>query len=321
MRYGTAVFEGQETFVLSERGERWAKWEDYSKRFSNDKTLTETKSLIDFVKRSSVLTDHLRKHLNELRNLSIHEIADESWALPFTPVMFRDFYCFEEHVKNARKGRGAEMLPEWYEAPVFYYSNHLSFRGPFEDVAHPRDSKELDLELEIAAVVGREIRNASLDEARAAIFGYSLVNDWTARDFQRFEMKINMGPTKGKDFCTTFGSYIISPDEIEKHRAAKGFDIEFEALINNESLTKRNWKAIQFSFEEMLVRASKNCTVYPGEVIASGTMGGGCLMEHNVLATLKNPSAPKRWLKAGDRVTLKWLPEGPQISNRIGAEK
>jgi len=140
------------------------------------------------------------------------------------------------------------------------------------------------------------------------------VNDWTARDFQRFEMKVNMGPTKGKDFATSFGSYIITPDEIESIRSQKGYDVEVVAEINGEVLTQRNWKHIQYSFEEMLVRASKNCTIYPGEVIASGTIGGGCLMEHNVL---KNE---KRWLKKGDVVTLKWLPKGPTISNRIGNE-
>ncbi len=321
MRYVTANVLGSSTFVVSETGERWAKWEDFAKKFPTDKVLQETKTLFDFVKRSSVLVDHLKKHLNDMRNLSTHEVQSDAWELPFTPVMFRDFYCFEEHVKNARKGRGADMIPEWYEAPIFYYSNHLSFRGPFETLAYPKDSKELDLELEIAAIVGKEIRNASLEQARDAIFGYCLVNDWTARDFQRFEMKVNMGPAKGKDFATTFGSYILSADELERSRSGKGFDIELEALINNESLTKKNWKTIQFSFEEMLVRASKNCTVYPGEVIASGTMGGGCLMEHNVLAALENPNSPKRWLKKGDVVTLKWLPKGPTISNRIGDEK
>jgi len=314
VKFGTAKVNGVNTFVLSPKGDAFYSWADYAKYFPQDKTITETKNLLDFVKRTEPLTSHLKRNLGAFEKLPKFEISEKDWQLPFTPLMFRDFYCFEEHVKNARKGRGLEMIPEWYEAPIFYYSNHLSFRGPFDDIAYPKDSQELDLELEIACVIGREIRNANLEEARAAIFGYSLVNDWTARDFQRFEMKVNMGPTKGKDFATSFGSYIITPDEIESIRSQKGYDVEVVAEINGEVLTQRNWKHIQYSFEEMLVRASKNCTIYPGEVIASGTIGGGCLMEHNVL---KNE---KRWLKKGDVVTLKWLPKGPTISNRIGNE-
>ena len=163
--------------------------------------------------------------INELR--ALHEWCTSQmsgretpmpWVIPSNaillapvphPTSMRDGYAFRQHVESARRNRGLEMIPEWYEAPIFYYSNHLSFRGPFDDIAYPKDSQELDLELEIACVIGREIRNANLEEARAAIFGYSLVNDWTARDFQRFEMKVNMGPTKGKDFATSFGSYII----------------------------------------------------------------------------------------------------------------
>ena len=177
---------------------------------------------------------------------------------------------------------------------------------------HPAAVEQRDLELEIACVVGKEIRNATLDQAREAIFAYTLLNDWTARDFQRFEMKVGMGPAKGKDFVTTFGSYLLTPEELEGRLSGKGFDIEVEALINGERLVINNWKKIQFSFEEMLVRASKNCTLYPGEVIASGTLGGGCLLEHNMT------SGKPRWLKAGDTVTLKWHPNGPCISNQIG---
>lgn len=318
MRLATAKIKGRSEFVLALPQKDWCLWSDYAAQFPQDKTLQETRSLLDYVKRFSVLDAQVRKNISALEKLPTHKIDEKDFLLPFTPVMFRDFYCFEEHVKNARKGRGLDMIPEWYEAPIFYYSNHLSFRGPFEDLPYPQDCQELDLELELAAVVGKELRNATVEEARAAIVGYSLVNDWTARDFQRFEMKVNMGPTKGKDFATTFGSFIVTPDEIASFKDKKGFNIEVEALINGESLTKRNWNQLQFSFEEMLVRASKNCTVYPGEVIASGTIGGGCLMEHNVLAKLARPEASNRWLKKGDVVTLRWLPQGPTMTNKIG---
>ena len=315
MRLGTAQVKGQSHFVFSFDGKVFYLWEEYARLFGTDKLITETRDLLQFVKRSEALIQHLQQNQQKISNLSGFSVGQKDWLLPFTPVMFRDFYCFEEHVSNARKGRGLEMIPEWYQAPIFYYSNHLSFRGPFEELPYPRDCQELDLELEIAAVIGKEIYNATVEEARDAILGYCLVNDWTARDFQRFEMKVNMGPTKGKDFATTFGSFIVTKDEIESLRVKKGYDIQCEALINGETLTKKSWGDIQFSFEEMLVRGSKNCRMYPGEVIASGTMGGGCLMEHNVL---KNE---KRWLKKGDVVTLKWLNDGPMIENRIGEER
>lgn len=313
MRFATIQKNGKSCFAFAVTGSLdFMLWADYAKAFPTDKVVQQTETFLEFIKRSDVLLPHLKKNSSVMERLSKFTVQDSEFLLPFTPLLFRDFYCFEEHVMTARKGRGLEMIPEWYQAPIFYYSNPLSFQGPFEKVAYPKDSEEVDLELEIACVIGKQIRNASLEEAREAIFGYCLLNDWTARDFQRFEMKVNMGPTKGKDFSTTFGSFIVSPDEIESKRSAKGYDIEVEALINGERITRKNWNKIQFSFEEMLVRASKNCTVYPGEVIASGTIGGGCLMEHNIV------HQQKRWLKKGDTVSLNWLNAGPSLSNTLG---
>src|SRR5439155_1408746 len=144
------------------------------------------------------------------------------------------------------------------------------------------------------------------------IFGYAVLNDWSARDvWLQSESKLNMGPSKSKDFCTTFGSYIITADEMESQRDKKGFNIELEVTLNGELMTRKNWNGITFSFEEMLVRASKNCTVYPGEVLGSGTMGKGCLMEHNLAREAKV------WLKPGDQVEMRWLPDGPRLNNKI----
>ncbi|MBN8555572.1 MAG: fumarylacetoacetate hydrolase family protein [Deltaproteobacteria bacterium] len=317
MRYATIQHQGSSHFALSKDGAKWFLWQDYAKQFATDKVVSQTQNFLDFVKRSDALVDHLKKNEASLAKLSTFSVKDTDFLLPFIPVTFRDFYCFEEHVMAARKGRGLEMIPEWYQAPIFYYSNHLSFRGPNEVVAYPKDSTQMDCELELACVIGKEIRNATLEQARAAIFGYSILNDWTARDFQAFEMKINMGPTKGKDFCTTFGSQIVSADELGAAKA-KGFDKEIELTINGEVFTKKNWSGIQFSFEEMIVRASKNCTIYPGEVFGSGTMGGGCLLEHNL------GKDTKRWLKIGDTVGMKWLPSHststsePFVLNKIG---
>jgi len=314
VRLATAKIQNESHFVFAPPGEqtKFYRWSDYVNSFPVPEDLRKIRTLKEFVEYDGAALMHLKKDLGSFSKLPSIALQSKDFDLPFVPTTFRDFYCFEEHVQNARKNRGADMIPEWYEAPVFYYSNPLSFRGPSEAVAYPADSKAMDVELEIACVIGKTIRNANLQQAREAILGYSVLNDWTARDFQAWEMKMNMGPTKGKDFCTSFGSYIITSDELEGLRSGKGFDIEFELRINNEVFTKKNWKDIQFSFEEMIVRASKNCTMVAGEVIASGTMGLGCLLEHNI------GKDPKRWLKIGDEVTMRWLPHGPELKNKIG---
>src|SRR5690606_25003554 len=138
----------------------------------------------------------------------------EDCRLPFQPKSFRDFYAFEEHVKNGRKSRGMEMIPEWYEFPTFYYSNHLNIRGPNADILYPTGSTEVDFEMELGCVVGRRARNLSSENAGSAIFGYCLLNDFSARDFQRQEMKLNLGPSKGKDFGTSFGPIIYTAAEL-----------------------------------------------------------------------------------------------------------
>jgi 2-keto-4-pentenoate hydratase/2-oxohepta-3-ene-1,7-dioic acid hydratase in catechol pathway len=295
-------------------GSNWILWSDYAKEFSNDKVVSGVSNFLDFVKRSEILKDHLKKNEATIQKLKSMTVGATDYANPFIPLAFRDFYCFEEHVMTARKGRGLEMIPAWYEAPVFYYSNHLSFKGPFETIALPRDCKEMDCELEFACVIGKEIRNATLEEASKAIFAYGLVNDWTARDFQRWEMPMNMGPAKGKDFATSFSSFLVTPDELGA-KSKKGYDVEIELKINGETFTKNNWNKIQFSFEEMIVRASKNCTLYPGEVLASGTIGGGCLLEYNIT------HQSKRWLQTGDQVEMTWGKGGPCLSNKVGPQE
>ncbi|MDB5038211.1 MAG: fumarylacetoacetase [Bacteriovoracaceae bacterium] len=314
MKFATVKYQNEACLAISFQGnaKEFILWRDYVKQFPNDKVITQTLNFLDFIKRSEILIPHLKKNEEALLALPKHSFENADFLMPYRPEVYRDFYCFEQHAKTMRKGRGLEMIPEWYQDPVFHYGNPTSFGGPVDVVAYPKDCQKLDLELEIACVIGKEIRNATLETARKAIFGYTLMNDWSARDFQDFDMKLNMGPTKGKDFATTFGSYVITADELESKRSGKGYDIEVEALINGERLVKNNWSTIYYSFEEMIVRASKNCTIYPGELIGSGTIGWGSLREHHIEKGLSN------WLKIGDTVALNWLPEGPTISNRIG---
>ncbi|MDQ0976424.1 2-keto-4-pentenoate hydratase/2-oxohepta-3-ene-1,7-dioic acid hydratase in catechol pathway [Neobacillus niacini] len=210
------------------------------------------------------------------------------------PKSFRDFYAFEQHVKSARENRGLKMIPEWYQIPVFYFSNHLAIAGPEEEITKPVECKWLDFELEVACIIGKQGRNIPAEEAEDYIFGYCILNDWSARDLQRQEMKVGLGPAKGKDFATSIGPWIITKDEMDPLRAGKGFDISMKARINRRLLSVGNMKDIYYSFGEMIERASVGVTLYPGELIGSGTVGTGCILE---LGTEVH-----RWLQPGDEV-------------------
>ena len=155
--------------------------------------------------------------------LIAHEMRDTELRTPVpNPATLRDFYVFEQHVKAARARRGAAMIPEWYQIAVFYFSNTSELYGSDEAVPYPRYSQEVDFELEMAAVIGREGHDLSADEAPEYIAGYMVLNDWSARDLWRQEQPLNMGPAKGKDFATSIGPYLVTPDELDDRRMATG---------------------------------------------------------------------------------------------------
>jgi fumarylacetoacetate (FAA) hydrolase len=212
------------------------------------------------------------------------------------PTSFRDFYAFEEHVKNARKRRGLDMVPEWYHFPVFYFSNASAIKGPDEPIEKPGYTEWLDYELEVACVIGKEGRNIKREEALAYIEGFMILNDWSARDIQREEVKVGLGPAKGKDFATSMGPYLVTKDELEEYRSGEHYDLEMKASVNGRLLSQGNMKMLYFSFAQMIERASEDCTLYPGDVIGSGTVGTGCILE---LGTETH-----RWLQKGDVVEL-----------------
>lgn len=212
------------------------------------------------------------------------------------PASFRDFVAFETHVKNASKSHGSTVAKEWYEVPVFYFSNHHAIKGPNEAIKRPRKSKRLDFELELACVIGKQGTNIKASEAEEYIFGYTILNDWSARDLQMQEMKVLLGPAKGKDFDTTIGPYLATKEELARYRTGDRFDLEMTAKINGEVLTRGNFKDIHYSFAQMIERASEEVTLYPGDIIGSGTVGWGCIMEHG-------PEV-HRWLEPGDEVEL-----------------
>ncbi|PWK10340.1 fumarylacetoacetate hydrolase family protein [Tumebacillus permanentifrigoris] len=213
-----------------------------------------------------------------------------------TPRSFRDFYAFEEHVKTARANRGAEMVPEWYDFPVFYFSNHNAIVGPEADVERPSYTQRLDFELEIAIVIGKQGRDIAPEQAHEHIAGLMVLNDWSARDVQMQEVKVGLGPAKGKDFATSMGPYLLTLDELEAVRDGNRWALEMTARVNGRVLSRGNFQQIYFSVGELIARASDGVTLYPGEVLGTGTVGTGCILE---LTTDVH-----RWLEPGDLVEL-----------------
>ncbi len=231
--------------------------------------------------------------------------------VPCTPSV-RDFYAFEQHVRTARQRRGLEMDPDWYELPVFYFSNPAALVGHGADVPLPPGSAALDFELEVAAVVGREGADLDPVEAEGYIAGYCVMNDWSARDVQRREMKLSMGPVKGKDFATSLGPFLVTPDEIEPYRSERSFDLAMRAWVNGREYSHASLADIYWSFGEMLAYASRGTRVLPGDVIGSGTCGTGCILE----LSLVHGEEAYPWLRPGDVVTLEVEHLG-RLENRV----
>ncbi len=194
------------------------------------------------------------------------------------PPTVRDFMAFEEHVATARAQRGAEVPKEWYEVPVFYFSNPAAIFGPDADVPYPEGTAELDYELECAAIIG----------AGGAIGGFTVLNDWSARDLQRQEMKVGLGPAKGKDFATSIGPVLVTPDEFDGRSGA------MVARVNGEERSRGDLSDMHHTWDALLAHAARNTLLRPGDIIGSGTVGTGCILEHG----------DGRWLQRGDVIEL-----------------
>jgi fumarylacetoacetate (FAA) hydrolase len=205
---------------------------------------------------------------------------DEVELLPpvLHPPSVRDFYAFEQHVKTARAGRGLDMPEEWYRIPVFYFSNPAAIYGPEAEIPYPEGTKELDYELEVAAVIG----------ADGQIGGFTVMNDWSARDLQREEMKVGLGPAKGKDFATSLGPIVVTPDEFD------GSSATMVARVNGEERSRGELGDMYHSWAAILAHAARNTELYAGDVLGSGTVGTGCILE----------LGDGRWLRPGDVVEM-----------------
>ncbi|HUE98815.1 MAG TPA: fumarylacetoacetate hydrolase family protein [Anaerolineales bacterium] len=217
---------------------------------------------------------------------------------PVHPTTLRDGYAFEQHVVTANRNRGREVPEEWYLFPVFYFTNPNAVFGHEDVIPYPLYTNALDYELEIAAVIGKGGINIKPEDAPAHIFGYTIFNDWSARDIQRKEMAVGLGPAKGKDFASSFGPVIVTHEALADKAAGRPgvYDLSMAARINGVEFSRGNFKDIHWSFGEIIARASESVMLQPGDVIGSGTVGTGCLLE---LTKFQGP-----WLNHGDVVEL-----------------
>ena len=214
------------------------------------------------------------------------------------PPAFRDFYAFEQHVKAARKLRKLDMHPDWYKIPIFYFSNPNCCYGHGQNISYPNGTTELDFELEFAVIIGNGGSNINSGEANKVIAGYTILNDWSSRNLQREEMPMSLGPAKGKDFASSFGPYMVTPDEIESAWKDDGkLHLQMTCHVNGKKVSDGNTNDLYHSFGDMIERASMNTKLIPGEYIGSGTVGTGCILE-------LRPENAGGWLKKGDIVTL-----------------
>jgi len=219
------------------------------------------------------------------------------------PVSVRDGYAFRQHVETARRNRGLPMIPEFDEFPVFYFTNALAVIGPGELRVGRRRLEKLDFELECFVVIGKSVTNPTLEEADDAIFGYGVMNDLSARSLQMEEMKLNLGPAKGKDFATAIGPWLVTKDELADRLrpSPKGnvLDARMTAHVNGIQVSDGNVAQMDWTFAQIVQRAADGVTLEPGEVIGSGTVGTGCFLELNGSGVTKD-----QWLRPGDVVSL-----------------
>ncbi len=244
------------------------------------------------------------------------------------PTSLRDGYAFRQHVSTARRNRGVEMIPEFDQFPVFYFGNHNAVSGPGNVKVEDDHLKGCDFELECAIVIGKKGKNIPASKADEYIAGYMIMNDLSARVLQMEEMKLSLGPAKGKDFATTIGPYLVTPDELDKFKEKTKFgnkyNLEMTAKHNGKQISSGNVNQMDWTFAEIIERASYGVTLYPGDVIGSGTVGTGCYLELNgtwaIEAKEKGSEHKPVWLQDGDEIELEITGLGV-LKNKIKKSK
>lgn len=296
---------------LDQEGDRWIDLETARRRAIRARPTLEHDAAL-YRQPVTTLDDHLSRGLRvaSLADLVEDFVArdgdDEALldaeAVRFGPPVLRpptirDGYGFERHVRTMWERRGGEVPEAWYRLPVFYFSNVSEIRGPDDPVWAPRHCLELDYELEVAALIDTPATDLTPDTAEAAIGGYTIFNDWSARDLQRDETAVRLGPAKGKDFASSFGPWLVTPDELEDARSGRGYDLAMTASVNGVETSRGRWSDAVHGLADLAARASADVHLRPGDLLGSGTVGGGCLLEIR-------ESTLGRYLEPGDEVIL-----------------
>jgi 2-keto-4-pentenoate hydratase/2-oxohepta-3-ene-1,7-dioic acid hydratase in catechol pathway len=243
----------------------------------------------------------------------VHRLADVQLRAPLpVPPTIRDFMSFEQHVAAGARRRGLEVAPEWYELPAFYFTNPYAVVGPYDEVPVPPGSSRFDFEVEVAAVIGRPGRDVAPDRAEAYVAGYTILNDWSARDVQFHEMRVGLGPAKGKDTATTLGPALVTPDELEGFGAGRHPDLEMRVQVNGREYGTDRLTNMYWTFGELVAYTSRGTQVRPGDVLGSGTFGYGCLLELSAL----HGEERFPWLRPGDEVAIEVTGLG-RVANRV----
>ncbi len=268
----------------------------------------------EFLAGGEELMDRAKKVNEEIKSgkqEAKEEIFFEVMAPVPHPSSCRDGYAFRQHVASARKNRKVDMIPEFDQYPIFYFTNHNAIQGVGDIECMPDHFEKLDFELEASIVIGKKGRNIRASEADSYIAGYMIMNDLSARTLQMEEMLLNLGPAKGKDFSTVIGPWLVTPDELEQYKTSpkeghtgNAYDLSMKCWVNGIEVSSGNMADMDWTFAEIIERCSYGVDVLPGDVIGSGTVGTGCFLELNGTGLLNDPNYKPQWLQPGDIVEM-----------------
>jgi fumarylacetoacetate (FAA) hydrolase len=284
----------------------------------------------DFLFEGEELMEHAKRVNADIRLGKMQakeEIFYEVVAPVPHPTSCRDGYAFRQHVAAARRNRKVDMIKEFDQYPIFYFTNHNAIQGPGDIECMPDHFEKLDFELEVAVVLNKQGRNIRASEADSYIAGFMVMNDMSARTLQMEEMLLNLGPAKGKDFSTVIGPWLVTPDELEQYKVApkeghvgNAYDLKMKCWVNGVQVSSGSMADMDWTFAEIIERSAYGCDVMPGDVIGSGTVGTGCFLELNGTGLLNDSNYKTQWLKEGDIVEMEVTGLGV-LSNTIIASK
>jgi fumarylacetoacetate (FAA) hydrolase len=272
----------------------------------------------------------MHKANDSIKNISNLQSTEYASAEIIAPVPYpsscRDGYAFRQHVAAARRNRKVDMIAEFDQYPIFYFTNHNAIQGPGPIPCMPDHFQKLDFELEAAIVICKKGRNIKASEADQYIGGYMIMNDMSARTLQMEEMLLNLGPAKGKDFSTVIGPMLVTPDELEPYKipakpnhTGNNYNLKMSCKVNGIQVSEGNMGDMDWTFAEIIERCAYGADILPGDVIGSGTVGTGCFLELNGTGLLNDPNYKVQWLQAGDVVEMEIDGLG-HLSNTIVAE-